>query len=100
MDYFEATLCVKFSLLDLCQVGREFSKMYHAAMFPHMVVQVGQQGHYHPLVDSSHRQSRGNSNGSVPLNHYEHGVRTLHNKVSINIIEVMLLCDICLNPSA
>lgn len=46
--------------------------MYHAAMFPHMVVQVGQQGHYHPVMDASHRQNRGTS-GPLPLVHYEHG---------------------------
>lgn len=39
-------------------------------MFPHMVVQVGQQGHYHPLLDASHRQNRG---ASGPIAHYEHG---------------------------
>ncbi|KAK3927819.1 Poly(A) RNA polymerase gld-2-like protein A [Frankliniella fusca] len=44
--------------------------MYHATMFPHVVVQVGQQGHYHPLLDASHRQNRGVAG---PIAHYEQG---------------------------
>lgn len=53
--------------------------MYQAAMLPHMVVQVGQQGHYHPLVDASHRQNRGVAGGSHSMGHYEHGLFGIEN---------------------
>lgn len=53
--------------------------MYHAPLYPHMVVQVGQQGHFHPLLDASHRQNRGPSNAPHPMNHYEHGLFGIEN---------------------